>query len=169
MPTLYEQLKQIENSDHTRLRKNREQRNACIIYQTNPIFDRSRHNAQSIPAALEEINQVNDGIKKILPWKKNRVHNEKLSGLKELIQIPDMRLKTKGLLMPDNPTTLTPLVFGVGALINLGAGSPIDWDTYAGITLGAGAIGTYLATLGAEKKMPIDQARFIESKIRQFY
>jgi len=73
-------------------------------YEENPVFRDAIKGRQSIEESLKELAQINQGIRKILPRRKNRAHNERLEQLGQLISIPDS-FSADGILIPDNVIT----------------------------------------------------------------
>ena len=71
-------------------------------YEGNSVLCDAIQRRQSIEESLKELGQVNRGIiRKAIPHRINRGHNERLEQLGELVSEPH-HLRTSGILMPDN-------------------------------------------------------------------
>jgi len=73
-------------------------------YEGNPVLDDAIHGRQSIRESLDELAQVNTGIRKFLPRRKNKAHNERLEQLGQLVTKPD-HLSAVGVWYTDNVVT----------------------------------------------------------------
>jgi hypothetical protein len=122
--TLYSQLTDVEEMNE----KLKELKNPNLIdvpslqkelfecYEKNPVLYDAMQDKQSVNESLEELTQINKGIKKILPWRKDKVHNERLKQMGKLIYSPS-HLYTTGIFTPDNLITTgvytTAMAFGM--------------------------------------------------------
>jgi hypothetical protein len=70
-------------------------------YEKNPVLYDDITGKQTIEKSLDELAQVNKGIRKLLPHRQNKAHNERLEQLGELVTEP-RGLHTYGILMPEN-------------------------------------------------------------------
>jgi hypothetical protein len=111
--TLYQRAKTIENID-AQVKKftnnsnyvnvTEIQKYLFQIYEKNPVFQDALNKRQTIEESLIELSKINTGINKILPWRKDKVHNERLNQIGELISKP-YHLEKAGILAPDNAIT----------------------------------------------------------------
>ncbi len=73
-------------------------------YEGNPVLDDAIEGRQSIEQSVRELGKKNRGIRKILPWRKDEAHNERLKYLDELVP-GTKHLQTSGIFNPDNLIT----------------------------------------------------------------
>lgn len=161
------------------------QRALFETYEKNPVFHDAMQGKLSIEESVKELGQVNKGIKKFLPWKKNKEHNKRLEQLGELVSGP-YHLKTIGIFMPDNLITagLEFAVFGFVAgyyAAQLLTNSPtnpeevqqlhdIQINLAKATSLGVGLVGGLLVnSINRFKKLPINEAKYLDGKIQEFY
>jgi hypothetical protein len=185
--TLYEQTKAIEKIDKNLkdLKSSKQinvtelQRTLFKRYESNLVFGNAVLGSQTIEETLEELGQVNKGIKKILPWKKDKFHNYRLEELGELISTP-YHLETNGIFMPDNLITagaeITAMAFGSSYFLleYLFAPSP-NLDPHFKVVLAtsmsallAPAVGLGI-NMNRFSKLPRDEAKYLDEKIQEFY
>lgn len=143
-------------------------------YEGNPVFDDAIKGKQSLEESLDELTQINKGIRKILPWRKDRVHNERLSQLGELISEPE-HLRAKGIFIPNNVVSLG--VFGetlvVGAcyamekINGLNYGELLSWaPAQSAVFLGVAGVMFNIQRL---MPLPTQEARYLDAKIKEVY
>lgn len=110
--TLYSQLTDVEEMDE-RLKELKSlssidvpklQKELFERYEKNPVLYDAMQYKQSVSESLEELAQINKGVRRILPWRKDEVHNKRLEQIGELIYAP-YHLQTAGIFMPDNLVT----------------------------------------------------------------
>jgi len=77
------------------------QRDLISKYENNPVLEDAIVGRMSIEDSLQELAQVNKGIRKILPRRKDKVHNTRLKHLNDLMPGTD-GLQSYGILFPDN-------------------------------------------------------------------
>jgi hypothetical protein len=141
-------------------------------YEANPILNDALLGRQTVAESLEELAQVNKGAKRFFPHKKNKVHNERVKQMSELV--PDVEnLRTKGIFYPDN------LVAGIGiGLTACATGLGLSFlltQYYSPKILVASSIIIIPATICAgafynrEKQLPRNEARYLDGKVSQFY
>lgn len=142
-------------------------------YENNPVFYDAIHGRQTIEESLEELALVNKGIRKILPWKKDEEHNERLKQIGELVTKP-FHLRTAGIFCPDNFITtfleVTPLLYGFGCLIN--QYSPFPASSPGEILMLSASFGLIMGVgtnFGRRGKLPIDEAKYLDEKVKEFY
>jgi hypothetical protein len=90
----------------------------CLMkpYESNPVFSDAMNGRLSIEESLKDLARIRQGMRVLLPWRKNRVHNDRLSQIGELVTYPHY-LRTSGIFFPDNIVTATvesaPLVYAM--------------------------------------------------------
>jgi len=154
-------------------------------YERNPIFNDAITERQSIEKSLEELAKDNKGIGKILPWRKDEEHNKRLEQLGELVTEP-YHLHKGGIWMPDNLITIsaetTAMAFGISYftfryLTNLDA---LPEETIQGIKTMKILLPTTISILTSAffglllnsrryNNLPIDEARYLDEKVKEFY
>ena len=161
------------------------QKDMFYLYESNPILYDAMQGQQSIEDSLEELGHVNKGIKKILPWRKDKVNNERLEQIGELISKPSY-LKTRGIFVPDNVITagveIAAFSFGVFYLGTRFLVTP-NYDPeqlqndihFYHVVLPAITSVLFTFSLGSllnyERftKLPIDEAKYLDGKIKELY
>lgn len=157
-------------------------------YEENPVLYDAIQRKQSVEESLQELAQVNNGIRKILPWRKNKGHNERIKQLGELVSEPD-HLHTNGIFVPDNlittGTEVIATVFGVSYLVSRGLltsnpeVSPEEfqqttyiWQVAMPIfvsVLLAPAYGLLTNKRRFFESLPTDEAKYLDAKVQEFY
>ncbi len=193
--TLYRQAKDIERMDEKIRDLNSSnqidlaelQRNLFQKYESNPVLYDAMQGNQSIEESVAELGQVNKGIRKILPWGKNKGHNERLKQLGELVSEP-YHLHTSGIFAPDNLITtgaeVTAMVFGVSYLMTRYLLSPnLDVNPEeiqqtmhifnvvmptAMSALMAPMFG-FMTNMRRFTGLPTDEAKYLDGKVQEFY
>ena len=127
--TLYQQVREIESIDETlrgldsssKTDVLKLQRELFKKYEENPVLYDAIKGKQTIGESLEELSQINKGIRKILPWRKDKSHNKRLKQLGELVSEP-YHLRADGIFNPDNLITVgaetMAVVIGLGYLLS---------------------------------------------------
>jgi len=194
--TLYEQAKDIEKIDNkirdlnssNQINVAELQKNLLQRYEQNLVFYDAMQGKQSVEETLEELGQVNKGIRKILPWKKNKGHNERLDQLSELVSKP-YHLNTSGIFMPDNLITIgaevTALAFGTSyafakfLMPEMYVEPDLEFLTQ-NMKIHTTVIPAFMSALMApilglsinSKRftgLPIGEAKYLDGKIQEFY
>jgi hypothetical protein len=177
----------IKNPEHS---TSQMQEKIFTRYERNPVLCDAIQGKQSIEQSLDELAGINNGLAgKFFPRRKNKAHNDRLKDLGELIDEPKY-LRESGILAPDNFVSVTALVaagvFGFCYLMSEISSFPsrindlnpeqLKQALYAQRVLIPAAISVVLAPgLGALatairfKKLPIDQARYLDGKVNEFY
>ncbi|HYD02753.1 MAG TPA: hypothetical protein VEC16_00485 [Alphaproteobacteria bacterium] len=154
-------------------------------YEKNPVFHDAIKGKISINETLEELSKVNYGIRKLLPRRKNPVHNARLDQLSELID-KHYGLRCQGILYPDNFVTTFAEILGAGLVLSnmIATGHFVDVNTdnarsvYLLRTIMPLSIGAILGTVAGiatsegrfqSPEKFSNQAKFIDEKINQFY
>ena len=192
--TLYEQAKDIERMDERLRDRNSSnqikvaelQRNLFQRYGKNPVLYAAIQGRQSVEESLLELGQINKGIRKILPWGRNKGHNERLKQLGELVSEP-YHLQTSGILVPDNLITtgveLIAMAFGVSYFLAkyLVALTP---DTNSeefqqtmhtlqvvmpNVTYVLAPMFGLLINSRRFRRLPTDEAKYLDGKVQEFY
>jgi hypothetical protein len=162
------------------------QRDVFRKYEGNPVLHDAIYGKQSIEYSLLDLSKVNKGIRKVLPWKRDEAHNDRLLQIGELLPEPEY-LKTRGILYPDNVTTF---VVGSAALSFIGFNLLINyvsphtslnpeqlalwqknWGLYAPSIMSfifAPMFGS-LSNRPRFGNLPLDQAKYLDGKVEEFY
>lgn len=120
---LYQLVKEIEDSNATfsKLKISSGvdvagvQKDLFKAYENNPILKDAIDGRQSIKESLLELGEKNKGIWKIMPWRKDSMHNKRLSQMEQLVG--DLNhLRTRGIFYPDNLITAGTEAAGVVSL-----------------------------------------------------
>jgi hypothetical protein len=162
------------------------QRNLFLRYKGNPVLNDAIQGRQSVEDSLEELGQVNAGIRQILPWRKNKEHNERLKQLGELVTEPS-HLRTYGIFVLDNLITtqveLTAMAFGLSYLMsrylyppNPGV-SPEEYQqtmhvlqvTMPTAMSAMAPVFGLLANVRRFTGLPTDEAKYLDGKVQEFY
>ena len=190
--TLYSRLNDVEEMDE----ELKELKNPILIdvpklqkelferYEKNSVLYDAMQDRQSVSESLEELAEINKGIRKILPWKKDKSHNKRLKQIGELIHAP-YHLQTNGIFMPDNLITtgtyVTAMSFGMFSLFEpiLGFNStakevqelfqfkvPLAMSALMAPLFGFMANFQRINNLFSISK---DQAKYLDRKIEEFY
>jgi len=193
MKTLYNQARKIEKAQkgednlensHS-IDIDESQKQLFQKYEKNPIFYDAVIGKQSIEKSLEELAKVNKGIKRVLPWIRDKAHNEKLNNLGKLISKP-RHLHRRGILVPDNLITMgayiavasiiTSKVFIKGIEYNPDfSPEKIQELTAAFEYVPKFALATLTPIIGGLanshrfNKNPVDEAKYLDEKVQQFY
>jgi hypothetical protein len=148
----------------------------------NPILSDAIHHRKTIEDTLLELGAVNEGIRKILPRKKDKTQNERVEHIGELVQ-PVHQLYTHGLFYPDNLLTgaleiaalsfatlswLIPVLYAAQSNLSQPTLSPWLVPTAASAVMGP-MLGLILNFSRFENKLPIAQAQYLDGKVREFY
>ena len=187
METLYNRLIDFEQADEdiksligsSQIDMLNLQKRIFSEYEKNPILYDAIKDRKSIERTVEEITQINGGIGRILPWKKDIEHNGRLNNLRELIDVPDC-LRTQGFFVPDNFITATleisSISFGILYPITLFVTNSEEIRHIMQISsamissvvgFSAGAIMTYRRTLGVPEIF--EEAKYLDKKIKKLY
>ena len=193
--TLYTQAKEIEELDEKIIDLNctsqidvaELQRNLFQTYVDNPVFYNATQGKQSIENCLQELGQINNGIRKILPWEKNEEHNEKLNHLGELVPKP-YHIHTSGIFMPNNVVTtsveVTAICFGASYLISKYFMTPnldvnpeeiqqtmLSLKTSLPIAMSILMVPIvgFLTNSTRFTVLPTNEAKYLDGKIQEFY
>jgi hypothetical protein len=186
-PTLYERVKYVERIDenlknlvsYNQIDLSELQRKIFQIYDKNPVLYDAIQKKQTIEESLEELGKVNKGIRKILPWRKDKIHNERLEQLGELISEP-YHLHTSGIFAPDNLITagaeITAMAFGSSYFLleYLFPPSP-NLDPHFKVVMATSLSALFVPTLGLGmnlnrfSKLPRDEAKYLDEKVQEFY
>ncbi len=163
------------------------QRNMINEYRPNAVLDDAILGNWTIEQSLMDLSQVNKGWRKILPWKKDEEHNQRLESFKGLISYPQ-QLRTDGVFYPDNLITGT-LEVGLGCLVfsyiiariiavpnpemsaeEIQGMNHVIHYVVPGITSGLlGPIVGFSTNLNRFNNLPIDQAIYLDQKIDELY
>ncbi|MCA9477736.1 MAG: hypothetical protein KC535_01155 [Nanoarchaeota archaeon] len=162
------------------------QKNLFQSYEQNQVFSDAILKKQSIEDSLLELERVNKGVRKILPWEKNNAHNQRLSQLGELIA-PPYHLKTQGVLAPDNFITSTLEMGAAGFALSYMVfrflfsptpdASPEEVQQLMNLKLLLPTVTTaiispfygFLTNLQRFNSLHTDQAVYLDKKIQEFY
>ncbi|MBU0894437.1 MAG: hypothetical protein KKF48_05180 [Nanoarchaeota archaeon] len=193
--TLYRQAKDIERMDEKLRDLNSSnqvdvaelQRNLFQRYESNPVLYDAMQESQSIEESVAELGQVNRGIRKILPWRRNKGHNERLKQLGELVSEP-YHLHTSGIFMPDNLITtgaeVTAMAFGVSYLMSRYLLSPNPdvspeeiqqtmhvFDVVLPTVMSALMAPMFglLTNMRRFTGLPTEEAKYLDGKVQEFY
>jgi len=189
-PTLYERIMQLEKADkdlkaigsQTRIDLPEAERLIFAQYEHNAILADALTGAKSIEEALLDLGKINQGIRHWLPWKRNEIQNRSVEYIGNLIEKPKALL-TQGTLCPDNMITMTGYVLAASYIAAgvlhfvLGPQCGLHPDPNVSIgaepAIAAGIMGPLFglaATTGSRpKELPIDQAMYLDSKIKELY
>src|SRR3989344_4664972 len=195
--TVYNQLKEVEEMDIKLRGLNSPseidvaelQKTILGRYEENQVLYDAIRRRQTIEESLEELGRVNKGIRKILPRRKNKNHNERLEQLGELISEP-VHLQASGIFTPDNLITtcieIMPLAFGAAYLTqryllpldpaglssetfqriqyNYQVTIPLLFSAFGGLTFGL------IQSVGRlDKLLPTKQAKYLDERVVEFY
>ena len=152
-------------------------------YEKNPVFYDAIQKRLTIEESLMELSKINKGIRKFLPRMKNKTHNERLKQIGRLISEPAY-LEASGILTPDNIITtgiessiIISGLFGFSFLF-LKDFLPSDIssemyrqlsnfvDTYTFLTV---PILSLVMNASRFKSLPINEAEYLDEKIKEFY
>ena len=152
--------------------------------EANPVLSDAIKGNMSVEESLTELSKVNQGWSRVLPRIRNTAHNARLEKLGELIPTP-YQLETGGFALFHN--MFSGSVFG-GMTIFLanelmkryliGGGSSIQIEEakhmFNAMTLGYSLMlvplsGIAIQSLGRGGKLPVNEARYIDSKVKEFY
>jgi hypothetical protein len=163
------------------------QRNLFQRYEGNPVLYDAMHNKQTIEESLEELGRVNKGMRKILPWRKNKGHNQRLEQLGELVSKP-YHLHTDGITSPDNLITagaeFTAIAFGISYVLSKSLITPnpdmspeefqqtmhflqVVVPTAMSVIL-APSFGLIMNSRRFEG-LPTNEAKYLDGKVQEFY
>ena len=165
----------VRNMDKSNTDTSKLQRSLFQTYEGNPVFYDAMQGKQSIEGSFRKLGQIKKGIRKIIPWKRNKGHNERLEQLEELIYVPS-HLHTSGIFMPDNFITagleIGALMFGGFYLFLKNLIPEADLDPKS---LSFGASGTcalicgVVANLNRFNRLQNGAAKYLDEKIQEFY
>ena len=195
MSTLYNQAKYVEEINNTLKTLNVSNQDQIDVtkfhktlfekYNTNPIMHDAIHGRQTIGKSIEELGNINKGIKKFLPWKKDKIHNQKLKELGELVSTP-FQLYTYGIFNPDNfitaATEVTGLCFGTTYLFckliepsisinTIEAQHLLDYRlAFSSImsTILAPSLGFFMSS-ARFRSLPKNEAKYLDEKIEKLF
>jgi hypothetical protein len=190
--TLYSKLTDIEEIDE-KLKELKSQNLIDVlklqeglfkIYEKNPVLYDAMQDKQSVSESLEELAQINKGIKKILPWRKDKIHNERLNQIGELIHAP-YHLQTTGIFMPDNLITTgvetTAIAFGMCYVLgNILTSHPISQATqslfqfeiplaFSALMAPVWGLMTNFQRFNNLFSISKDQAKYLDDKIKELF
>ena len=154
-------------------------KNIMDEYTDNPVFHDSVTGEKTIEQTVIELGQVNKGIRKILPRKKNKIHNERLEQVGNLVGYSS-HLEALGIWVPEN------LIWGLGAAalgiasVYLAVGNLIPPDQVIGNSKSPwGALGVLYSVAGPALgiclqtkrlgHLPIEKAKYLDQKIEELY
>lgn len=80
------------------------QKNLLRKFEKNPVLIDALERRKSIEESVYELSEINKGIKKFLPHKVNKPHNQRIEQIGELISEPS-HLETNGIFALDNLVT----------------------------------------------------------------
>jgi len=195
-PTLYQQVRKIESIDEklrgidssSEIDVLKLQRNLFGRYEENPVLYDAIQGKQTIGESIEELSQINKGIRKILPWRVNEGHNKRLKQLGELVSEP-LYLHTGGIFCPDNLITAgaaaTALIFGFWYLISSLLTYNPEFSSLEEFqrtllwcqVIMPRAISVVYVPIGAlganwerfKSPLPKDEAKYLDEKVIKFY
>jgi hypothetical protein len=125
---LYERLIEIEEMNETLrgleldnpINTGELQKKIIWEYAFNPVMSDALRGRQTITESLEELAEINKGIRRFLPHRKNKVHNERVEQMGELVSGVN-NLRTYGIFYPDNAVTAgletVTMIFGISYLM----------------------------------------------------
>lgn len=192
--TLYERAKKIEILDELLEEIGGHEHVGVVLkklfqdYEKNPVLKDAIEGKQSVEESVIELAQINKGFRKIMPWRLNKEHNERLNHLGQLVTKPT-QLQTEGVWMPDNLTTMTAeaaiTAFGTCYLIakylvspNLDNATPQEYQNIMSLmqlTVPAVLCGFYVPLFGGMsnaprlRKLPLNEAQYLDSKVQEIY
>jgi hypothetical protein len=145
-------------------------------YEKNPVFMDSVNGKISIEDTLNELSVVNKGIRKYLPRRKNKSHNERIEQVGELVEKPT-HLRKNGIFVPDNfVTTFTeanaiflPIVYGVFKEIDPSASFSQLIVPMLFSEIGPFAVSWGLQLNGRMGFGSHEEAKYIDTKIEELY
>jgi len=123
---------------------------------------------------------VNKGIRKILPRRKDKIHNERINQIGKLIKKP-YQLEKNGLFFPDNIINFMVEVGALSFLVSPSGNLLLNkissqqkeiFNLYIPLfltgTLGVG-LGSLVNSYFRSGKLPFDEAKYVDAKIKEFY
>ncbi len=193
--TLYEQSISIEKADEQlRDLKGFDQIDVAELqgilfqrYERNPVLYDSIKGRLSVEESLDELAEINKGVRKIIPWRKNKAHNERFEQLGELVSAPH-HLKTRGIFMPDNFFTagveVAVVAFGITYLLSTITLTPnpdaspeeikkmfFDYRVVLPATFSSvmSPFLGFVLNLVRLDKVGKDEVRYVDTKVRELY
>lgn len=165
------------------------QRKAIESYAGNPYIERALQRDSTLEQSVTDMHQINKGIRRYLPRRKNAANNENVENLDEILGVNSIDLVSNGVLYPDNPVFWTSAIgsgyAGVGffiptliELINkldkpLTLGDSLQSSVLLG---GMGAIfgaftgWVYRGNFGKKnEKERLERARYLDHKINELF
>ena len=156
------------------------QRGIIKKFEKNLVLCEAMTGRQSIEDSLSELAKVRRPVRRLFPIAKNKAHNERLEQIGELIGYP-RQLRTNGILAPDNffsgVAMTTAMAFGAGYLISkIAFVQPIDAELMSlfrnelpiAMSLVMAPLGGMAFHITGEN-LPIGAARYVDSKVQEFY
>ncbi len=196
--TLYNQMQKIEEMDKG-LKELQSSNNIDIHelqgklfkkYQENPVLMEAIKGRQTLEESLEEIGHINKGIRKILPWRKDKIHNERVDQIGKLISKP-YHLYTSGIFTPDNMITVGAWITGTSfvatyiltrLLIPAKPYNPdMNMEEFQMIkntiqwlmpVIGSVCLTPILGSMANQQrftKLPTEEAKYLDTKVKEFY
>lgn len=96
------------------------QKKLILAYKENPFVDSSLQGKKKIEQHLAEVSQINKGIKRYIPRRKNKEHNRKVDYLGQIIGKTNVfPFYTRGIFTPDNLVTgaVGPVLVGLTGIV----------------------------------------------------
>ncbi len=180
--TLYDQLSRIENMNlflnglGSRINVEDIQKKVFQQYESNPVLHDALLGKQTITQSLEELAEINKGVKRFLPHRKNKIHNERVEQMGELV--PGVyNLTTRGILYPDNFVTTcletVALSFGTVFLVSSLTGGLISetGERFEGImAAGMSPIGILIGlVMNRSGNLPVGETVYLDKKVKEIY
>lgn len=162
------------------------QLNLFDSYDNNSVLSDAKVGKLSIEDTIAELEQINRGIRKFLPRAVNKAHNDRLKDLGDLISMPT-NLKTRGIFFPDNIITVATEIgiiayaafYAVSMYALPSAAFTPDQNELAmhlckfvaptALTAMAAPLTGAIINSYRITEMPIDEARYLDNKIKELY
>lgn len=137
-------------------------------YEKNPVFYYAINNNQSIEDTTLELSKHIRGVRSLLPKRKNKVHNERVEYLKELVG-NYQNLKT-GLWHYRYLPSILGATIGVGGIVYF-VNNPLPIKGAQIFVLAASTFSSIVAlsTSFASVEVPIKEAKYLDEKINELY
>lgn len=141
-------------------------------YESNPVLYDALLGRQTITQSLEELAEINKGIRRFLPHRKNKPYNERVKQMGELVPVGS-NLISYGILWPDNfvTTTLetTAIAFAVSSVL-LGAFGTEFKNEELILPATMSCISPLIGlAFNRSKYVPRKEAEYLDGKIRDIY
>jgi len=147
----------------------------------NGVLKDAVQGRHSVKESLESASQVNTGLGRFFPRRKNDYHNQRVKELQDLIgddSVIPTALKTRGVLNLDNPMNFTlyaiTLGAGFGACTDALSFCSSSGPSFPVLTLSFGVLGLLaggLRGLGtySNKRLPWENAEYLDRKIQELF